>query len=68
VDLLWANGLDARNITIEMFPVYSGKYLSLKAVHILVAKVSLMTQRSKRRCGNDRQQSKYFYAAGFDHW
>jgi hypothetical protein len=32
VCLLWANGLNEKNIHIEMFPVYSGKCLPHKAV------------------------------------
>jgi hypothetical protein len=34
---LQAKGLDARDIHKETFPVYSGKYLSCKAVHTWVA-------------------------------
>jgi hypothetical protein len=30
---LWARGLNAKDIHNEMFPVYSGKCLSHKAVH-----------------------------------
>jgi hypothetical protein len=33
---LWANGLDAKDIHTEMFPVYGGKCMSHKAVHNLV--------------------------------
>jgi hypothetical protein len=51
VSFLWAKGLNAKDIHKEMFPVYDGKYLSLKAVHSLVANVSLM-KRLKRRCGS----------------
>jgi hypothetical protein len=46
----WAEGLDAKDIHKEMFPVYGGKCLSYKAVHSLVAAVSLMMKRLKRRC------------------
>jgi hypothetical protein len=54
----------------EMFPVYGGKYMSRKAVHSWVQK------RGKRFADDEdvetewrkrlRQQSKDFYAAGFD--
>jgi hypothetical protein len=30
---LWAIGFNAKCINKEIFPVYDGKYLSLKAVH-----------------------------------
>jgi hypothetical protein len=35
---LWAKGLNAKDIHKEMFPVYSGKCLSHKAVHNWVEK------------------------------
>jgi hypothetical protein len=35
---LWTEVLDAKDINIEMFPVYGGKCLSRKAVHSLVEK------------------------------
>jgi hypothetical protein len=37
---LWAKGLNAEDIHKEMFPVYSGKCLSRKAVHNWVKKLS----------------------------
>jgi hypothetical protein len=46
---LWAKGLNAKDINKEMFPVYGGKCLSLKAVHNWVANVLLVTKRLKRR-------------------
>jgi hypothetical protein len=52
VRILWAKGLDAKDIHKEMFPVYGGKYLSRKAVHNWVADFSLVTKRLKRRCGS----------------
>jgi hypothetical protein len=52
VRFLWAKELSAKYIHKEMFPVYGGKCLSLKAVHNWVANVSLMTKRLKRRCGS----------------
>ncbi|PNF25323.1 hypothetical protein B7P43_G10940 [Cryptotermes secundus] len=39
---LWANGSNAKNVHKEMFPVYSGKCLSCKAVHNWVKKFSQM--------------------------
>jgi hypothetical protein len=48
--LLWAKGLNAKDIHKEMFPVfYGGKCLSRRAVHSWVGNVSLMTKRLKRR-------------------
>jgi hypothetical protein len=49
---LWAEGLNAKDIHKEMFPVYVGKCLSRKAVHNWVANVSLMTKTLKWRCGS----------------
>jgi hypothetical protein len=37
---LWANGLNAKDIHKEMFPVYCGKCLSRKAIHSWVEKFS----------------------------
>jgi hypothetical protein len=60
--VLWAKGLNAKDIHKEMFPIYGGKYLSRKAVHSCgsrnVANISLMTKRLKRRCesGWDNRQ------------
>jgi hypothetical protein len=42
---LWAKGLNAKDVHKEMFPVYGGKCLSLKAVHSWVEKFS--QERSK---------------------
>jgi hypothetical protein len=50
VRFLWATGLNAKDIHIEIFPFYCGKCLSPKAVHNWVANVSLM-MRLKLRCG-----------------
>jgi hypothetical protein len=47
VCFLWTEGLNAKDIHREMFPVYGGKCLFRKAVHNWVANVSLMTKRSK---------------------
>jgi hypothetical protein len=47
---LWAKGLTAEDIRIEIFPVYGGKCLSRKAVHKWVANVSLMTKKLKTSC------------------
>jgi hypothetical protein len=49
---VWAKELKAKDIYKEMLPVYGGKYLSRKAVHSWMAKVSLMTKRFERRCGS----------------
>jgi hypothetical protein len=38
VSFLWAKGLNAKDIHKDIFPVYGGKCLSLKAVHKLVEK------------------------------
>jgi hypothetical protein len=38
--LLWAKGLNAKDIHEEMFPVYGGKWLSCKVVHNWVEKFS----------------------------
>jgi hypothetical protein len=68
--LLWAKGLNAKDIHKEMFPVYGGKCLSRKAVHNWVekfsqgrSKVAVMPDQVRRWL---RQQSKDFYVAGFD--
>jgi hypothetical protein len=52
VRFLWTEGLNVKNIHQETFPVYNGKYFSREAVHNLVANVSLMMKRLKRRCGS----------------
>jgi hypothetical protein len=67
---LWAEGLNAKDIQKEMFPVYGGKCFSCKVVHNWVEKcgehftddeeVEMEVQKWVR------QQSKYFRAAGFD--
>jgi hypothetical protein len=68
--VLWAIRLNGKDIHKEMFLVYGGKCLSRKAVHDWVEK--------NGRCFADdeevetevrkwlRQQSKGFYAVGFD--
>jgi hypothetical protein len=68
--LLWTKGLSEKDINKEMFTVYGGKCLSRKAVH------SWVEERGKRFADDEgvetevrkwlRQQSKDFYAAGFD--
>jgi hypothetical protein len=45
-------GINAEDIHNEMFPVFSGKCLSRKAVHNSVANVSLMRKRLKLRCAS----------------
>jgi hypothetical protein len=67
---LWAKALSAMGIHKEMFPVYGMKCLSHKAVHNWVEKFS----QGRSEVADDetevqnflRQQSKDFYAAGFD--
>jgi hypothetical protein len=70
VRFLWARGLNTKDIHKEMFPLYGGKCMSSKAVHKWVEK------HDKRFADDEgfetevrkwlRQQSKDFYAAGFD--
>jgi thiamine kinase-like enzyme len=68
--LLLAKGLNAKDNHKEMFPVYGGKCLSRKAVHEWVEKFS----QGRSKVADDetevrkwlKQQSKDFYAAGFD--
>jgi hypothetical protein len=48
VCFLWA-GLSAKDIHKEMFPVYGGKCLLCKAVHIWVANVLLTMNMLKQR-------------------
>jgi hypothetical protein len=58
--ILWAEGLDAKDVHKEMFPVYGGKCLSLKAAHNWVEQFS--PGRSKvaddGRKGAERAQTK----------
>jgi hypothetical protein len=67
---LWAKGFNKKDIHKEMYPVYSGKCLSCKAVHNWV-------QKHGKRFADDevvemevqkllRQQSKDLYVVGFD--
>jgi hypothetical protein len=70
VRFTWAKGLNAKNFHKEMFPVYGGKCLLRKTVH------NWATKRRKRFVDDEevemgmqkwlRQQSKDFYAMGFD--
>jgi hypothetical protein len=65
---LWAKGLNVKDIDKEMFPVDGGNCLSLKAAH------NWGEKRGKRFADDEDvetevrkwQQSKDFYAAGFD--
>jgi hypothetical protein len=52
--LLWAKGLNAKDIHREMFPVYGGNCFSGKA---LMINVSLMTMRLKWRCCDKQKTS-----------
>jgi hypothetical protein len=64
--LLWAKGLNAKDIHEELFPVYGGKCVSRKAAHNWVANVSLMNEEFEMEVRTWlRQQSKDFYAADF---
>jgi hypothetical protein len=56
---LWAKGLNAKVIHKEMFPPYVGKCMSRKRI---ADDKEVETEVQKWL----RQQSKYFYAAGFD--
>jgi hypothetical protein len=58
VRFLWTKGLTAKDIHKVMFPVYSGKCLSHKAVHNWVANISLMMKRLKWRCGSGRDNTQ----------
>jgi hypothetical protein len=68
VHFSWAQGLNAKDIHKEMFPVYGGKCLSRKAVHNWVEnlkdirKSQMMPEQVRKWL---RQQSKDFYAVGF---
>jgi hypothetical protein len=67
---LWAKVLNAKDNHKDMFPVHGGKCLSRKAVHNWVEN----SLKDVRKVSDDemgvwnwlRQQSKDFYAAGFD--
>jgi hypothetical protein len=68
--LLFAKRLNAKDIHKEARPVYGSKYSSRKAVHKWVEKfsegcsnVAVMSNQMRKWL---RQQSKDFYAAGFD--
>jgi hypothetical protein len=70
VCFLWAKGLNVKDIHKETFPGYGGKCLLHKAVHKWVEKFS----QGRSKVTDDepevrnwlRQQSKDFYAAGFN--
>jgi hypothetical protein len=53
---LWSKGLNTKDISKEMFPVYGGKYQERSKVADDETEVRKWL----------RQQPKYFYAAGFD--
>jgi hypothetical protein len=67
---LWAKGLNAEDIHKEMFPVCGRKCLSRKSVHNWVEKRGKCFADEKEVETEVRkwlgQQSKDFYAAGFD--
>jgi hypothetical protein len=70
--LLWAKEHNAKDIHIEMFPLYGGKCLSRKVVHNWFEKSQPWCKRfADEEVETEvrkwlRQQSKYFCAAGFD--
>jgi hypothetical protein len=70
VRVLWTKGLIANDMHKEMIPVYGGRcdfypFGPLKITFL--ANVSLMAKRLKTEVRKWlRQQSKEFYAAGFD--
>jgi hypothetical protein len=70
VRFLWPKGLNAKEIHKYVFPVYSGKCLSRKEVHNRAEKfsqgLSTITDDETEVRKWLRQQSKDFYAAGFD--
>jgi hypothetical protein len=67
--ILWAEGLDAKDIHKEMFSVYGGKCFSCKMVHNWVkkhGKYSTADEEVEMEVPKRlRQQSKDFYAVGF---
>jgi hypothetical protein len=70
VVFLWKKGLNAKHIHKEMLPVYGGRCLPRKAVHNWAQKFLKDVRNSQMMPGQMRellrQQSKDFYAAGFD--
>jgi hypothetical protein len=70
VRFLWTKQFNAKDIHKEMFPVYGGKCFLLKAVHNWAEKCG-KSFADDEEFETDvrkwlRQQSKDFYAAGFD--
>jgi hypothetical protein len=68
---LWAKELNTTDIHNEMFHVYGGTCLSRKEIHNWVEKNSLNDVQKSQMMPDQvrkwlRQQSKDFYAAGFD--
>jgi hypothetical protein len=67
--LLWAKGLNAKDIHKEMFLVYDGKCLSCKVVHKWVEKHGKCFTDDKEIETDVKKwlrQSKDFYVADFD--
>jgi hypothetical protein len=50
VRFLWAKGLNAKDIHKEMFLLMMGSVRHMKWFTTVVANISLMTKRLKRRC------------------
>jgi hypothetical protein len=69
VHILWANGLNVKDINKEMFPVYADVSV-VYSVSQLGREILSSTFESHRRCptrcGSGCQQSEDFYSAGFD--
>jgi hypothetical protein len=65
VRLVWAKGLNGKDIHKDMFPVYGGKCLTRKAVHIGVEKFSQGRSKVADDAGPGAEVAD-FHAAGFD--
>jgi hypothetical protein len=66
VRFLWAGGLNAKDTHNKIFPVYPGKCLSRKAVQPWWQNFADDEEVETEVRKWLRQQSKDFYAAGFD--
>jgi hypothetical protein len=66
IRFLWAKGINAKDIHKEIFRVYCGKCLSRKAVHLCGKRFAEDEEVETEVLKWLRQQSKDFYAAGFD--
>jgi hypothetical protein len=67
VRFFWAGGLNAKYIYKEIFSIYKGQCLSCEAVHNWSGKCFSDDENVENEVRKWlRQQSKDFYAAGFD--